>query len=160
VWTADRILKHGGQTNAICQLCRSQPESALHILAKCPYSRVVWAGLSAWLGFNLQPSPMHSYHRIRSWWNDMIQQGGQGPRSAWTASEKIIYTAWNLWKERCRRVFDNIAVDAFQIPDPRINQRWCTAMEGGMDPWRAAKIAAAAGCVRLGKRLFFSMCEL
>jgi hypothetical protein len=89
VWTADRILKHGGQTNAICQLCRSQPESALHILAKCPYSRVVWAGLSAWLGFNLQPSPMHSYHRIRSWWNDMIQQGGQGPRSAWTASRRL-----------------------------------------------------------------------
>jgi hypothetical protein len=34
LWTADRITTHGGQTNPICQLCKSQPETAFHIMAR------------------------------------------------------------------------------------------------------------------------------
>jgi hypothetical protein len=30
---------------------------------------------------------------------------------------KIIYTAWNIWKERCRRVFDKKAVGESQLQD-------------------------------------------
>jgi hypothetical protein len=42
LWTADRVLKHGGQANPICQLYHSQPESALHMLAQCSYSKLLW----------------------------------------------------------------------------------------------------------------------
>ena len=28
-----------------------------------------------------------------------------------------VYTAWNLWKERCRRVFDNKAMDVQHLLD-------------------------------------------
>jgi hypothetical protein len=27
----------------------------------------------------------------------------------------IIYTVWNVWKERCRRIFQNIATNADQL---------------------------------------------
>jgi hypothetical protein len=30
VWSVDRIIKVGGQTNPTCQMCRTQPESAAH----------------------------------------------------------------------------------------------------------------------------------
>jgi hypothetical protein len=35
VWTTDRITKHGGTTNTVCQLYYTQPESLLHMLAQC-----------------------------------------------------------------------------------------------------------------------------
>jgi hypothetical protein len=115
LWTADRLIKHGGQANTICQLCRSQQESALHLLAQCSYSQLVWSGLSAWLGASLQPPPTSSYRRLRSWWNAMIQAGGQGPLHRQERVQKLIYTAWNLWKERCRRAFDNKVTDASNL---------------------------------------------
>jgi hypothetical protein len=30
-------------------------------------------------------------------------------------TQKAIYMKWNLWKERCRRVFDNKAMSATQL---------------------------------------------
>jgi hypothetical protein len=36
MWTADRIVKHGGDANSICVLCRTHPETALHMLARIP----------------------------------------------------------------------------------------------------------------------------
>jgi hypothetical protein len=42
IWTADRVAKHGGQPNMICQLCRCHPETAIHMLTTCPYSVGVW----------------------------------------------------------------------------------------------------------------------
>jgi hypothetical protein len=30
-------------------------------------------------------------------------------------TRKALYTMWNLWKERCRRVFDNKAMLASQL---------------------------------------------
>ncbi|KAF8760504.1 hypothetical protein HU200_010127 [Digitaria exilis] len=41
-----------------------------------------------------------------------------GPAAAQTVRQKeqmVIYTAWNLWKERCRRVFDNKAMMVTQL---------------------------------------------
>jgi hypothetical protein len=52
LWTADRILRHGGQANAICQLCYTHSETALHMLAECPDAIAVWRGHQEWLGFS------------------------------------------------------------------------------------------------------------
>jgi hypothetical protein len=52
VWTVDRITKHGGSTNIICQLCCTQSKSILHMLAECSYSKLVWEALSVWIGTN------------------------------------------------------------------------------------------------------------
>jgi hypothetical protein len=37
----------------------------------------------------------------------MLRQGANERQSHLQA---IIYTIWNVWKERCRRVFQNIAI--------------------------------------------------
>jgi hypothetical protein len=40
LWATDCIIKHDGQSNLICQICHTHPESALHMIVKCPTPRV------------------------------------------------------------------------------------------------------------------------
>jgi hypothetical protein len=45
VWSADQIIKVRGQTNPTCPMCCTQPESVLHMLTECAYSKSVWRAL-------------------------------------------------------------------------------------------------------------------
>jgi hypothetical protein len=40
----------------------------------------------------------------------MLNSGTHGTEDVQARMQKMIYTVWNLWKERCRQVFDNKAV--------------------------------------------------
>jgi hypothetical protein len=46
---------------------------------------------------------------LQGWWNSMIWLHEPG---ADARAQKVVYTVWNIWKERCRRVFDNNDLDA------------------------------------------------
>jgi hypothetical protein len=78
VWTADRIVKHGGSSNPICKLCYSHPQRALHMLVQCPYSNSIWMSLSPRIGTPIQQPPTSVYHRLRVWWRHVSQAGVQG----------------------------------------------------------------------------------
>ncbi|KAF8652259.1 hypothetical protein HU200_062895 [Digitaria exilis] len=45
--------------------------------------------------------------QIKAWWTNLIHTNAGQPETS--RVHIITYTAWNLWKERCRRVFDNKA---------------------------------------------------
>jgi hypothetical protein len=64
--TADRILKHGGQTNHTCQLYHIREESALHMLFECSYSTSVWRGLRDWVGVSINQQTTDTYQRLKS----------------------------------------------------------------------------------------------
>jgi hypothetical protein len=87
MWTADRIMKHGGEANPIYVLCHTHSETAMHMIATCPYSKQVWHGLSGWTGTTLRRPPQHSYRRLTTWWTSMLGDHDQ--------MQRIIYTAWN-----------------------------------------------------------------
>jgi hypothetical protein len=126
LWKVDRLWGSDGNTDVICKLCRSQPESALHMVAVCPYSLVVWRGLEQWIGRTHQPPPSRNFTRLKSWWE------------AWTTGvnrdllQKVVYTMWNLWKERCRRVFQNKAMTSDQLMQQIKNDvlQWNVAWRG------------------------------
>jgi hypothetical protein len=118
VVTADRVLKHGGHANQICLLCITQRESALHMLAQCSYSNSVWSRLAQWIRTQLQALPTNNYRRFKTWWTDTMGEG-QNQQDVNTPKH-VIYMAWNIWKERCRRVlckhvFDNKAMTLAQL---------------------------------------------
>jgi hypothetical protein len=75
LWTADRILKCGGQPNPIYQLCRTHLESAAHMVMTCTYSQTIWTELVAWLGISLLTLPHNSYRCFKSWWRNMMDEG-------------------------------------------------------------------------------------
>jgi hypothetical protein len=136
LWNADRLIKYGANANPVCQLCRSQPEPILHMVAKCSYSRSVWRILSSWLGTDLQDIPAARFQRLQAWWRGMLASGNNGNQDlehAQARLQKLIYIVWHIWKERCRGVFDNKAVQ----PEALANsikldvQQWCVAWNRG-----------------------------
>jgi hypothetical protein len=62
------------------------------------------------MGTDLKDPPAANYRRFQSWWRTMLSSGTQGIDEVQSRLQKLIYTVWNLWKERCRRVFNNRAV--------------------------------------------------
>jgi hypothetical protein len=128
-WTVDRIIKFGGQANPICQLCRTHQESAIHLLAQRPFSQSIWRSLHNWIGVDLQPLPQYSYRTIKTWWSSMLYNGRPQQGDAKLRLQKMIYAVWNIWKERCRRVYDNKVLSASQLQEPirRDARRWLVA---------------------------------
>jgi hypothetical protein len=96
LWTADRLIKHGAIANPIYQLCHAYPESVIHMMAQCLYSRLVWTTLSSWLGTDLQPPSTRNYRRFKSWWHAMTVAGGHGNEAVRVRMQKLIYTVWNI----------------------------------------------------------------
>ncbi|KAF8645956.1 hypothetical protein HU200_066047 [Digitaria exilis] len=71
----------------------------LHMIAKCSYSAQVWNIMAT--GTDFQIPPPTGIRRVIGW--ELISSTGL----THAHTQLIIYTLWNLWKERCRRVFDN-----------------------------------------------------
>jgi hypothetical protein len=110
MWTADRILKHGGQANAICQLCRTRPETMVHMMTQC-FSKQIWMQLEPWTGTTMQPPPCSTYRPA-----GMVDKSDRGRNGGATNNRAAIYiVAWNIWKERCRMVYDNKAMSVNQL---------------------------------------------
>jgi hypothetical protein len=72
----------------------------------------VWADLAPWIGTSLQQPPLQNYRRFKTWWLSMTRRGAQRRTEV---TQRVIYTAWNIWKERYRRVFDNQALSHTQL---------------------------------------------
>jgi hypothetical protein len=130
LWAADRLSKYRRDADIICQLCRTQPESVLHMITQCSYSRSVWMALASWMGTDLKDPPATNYRRFQSWWRTMISSGTQGTDEVHSRLQKLICTVWNLWKERCRRVFDNRAVEPAVLAT--------NAIQSDVQQWRLA----------------------
>jgi hypothetical protein len=71
---------------------------------------------------------------------DAFSHGGvQCSAQASMALQKMICTVWNLWKEHCRRVFDNMVVQPNVLANAvKLDVQWCVAWNG-----RVGSIGAA-----------------
>uniref|UniRef100_A0A0A9C0S7 Uncharacterized protein n=1 Tax=Arundo donax TaxID=35708 RepID=A0A0A9C0S7_ARUDO len=74
----------------------------LHLFTNCTYSvDLVWDMTACWSGIQelrQQGRPL----QIKQWWTDMT---GTGESAKFTERYQTTYIAWNIWKERCRRIF-------------------------------------------------------
>jgi hypothetical protein len=64
------------------------------------------------VGIALQAPPRNGYRRFKSWWNSVLIAH---PLGAQERAQKVIYMTWNIWKERCWRVFDNKGMTEGQL---------------------------------------------
>lgn len=103
ILTADRLQERNWSCNPVCPLCSSAPESALHICLQCPFTQQVWALVEQWTShFVLKPDAASS--ELEAWWLMSLQHVDAKQRRSKVAL--MLYTLWNLWKERNRRIFE------------------------------------------------------
>lgn len=103
LWTSDRLQARGWPNQALCPLYRQAPESVMHLLAECKFSRRVWQSMADWVGCApLRPLYWPVCHDIEEWWR-IVCYSGHLPRRA-TASMVILIT-WEIWIERNARIF-------------------------------------------------------
>jgi hypothetical protein len=115
--TVDRIVRHGGHAVLTYTLCQIDPESHIHLMASCSYALSCWQLIANCFHLKL---PSQVPHGISHWWQTLV-------RSARNAHQLqvMIYTIWNIWKERCRRVF-HCKEQAFQVLASQIQEEICS----------------------------------
>ncbi|KAJ1276395.1 hypothetical protein BS78_05G211800 [Paspalum vaginatum] len=74
----------------------------LHLCLHCPFARAVWD----------QADPARSPN-IMDWWEPAFSSLPKSPKRDFNGI--VIYTLWNIWKERNRRIFENSALTPLQI---------------------------------------------
>ena len=88
----------------MCALCDQEDEITDYLLLACVYSREVWhrllnsVRLQTWA-----PQPQDS---LLEWWQLHRSQAPTGLRKCFDSMVMLTASAWSLWKERNRRVFD------------------------------------------------------
>jgi PAS domain-containing protein len=75
---------------------------------------VVWDQILSWENFtelqsHLQAAPVH----IRTWWEEVVSRVSNSKRRR--LNGVIIYTFWNIWKERNWRIFNNATETVLQV---------------------------------------------
>jgi hypothetical protein len=96
ILTVDRLLARNWPCSPLCALCDQILETAEHLVLHCVVAREVWLLVSHWVqGLVTMPPPDIT---IEEWWNASLQ-GRSKEEKRWV-SFLLMYTAWNLWKER------------------------------------------------------------
>jgi hypothetical protein len=80
--------------------------------ADCNYSKQVWNYFAS-AGVVPQQPPPTTCEGLQQWWTSMV--GHPQANTSSQTEQAVLYIAWNLWKERCRRVFDNKEVGVSQL---------------------------------------------
>jgi hypothetical protein len=86
----------------MCSLCDQEEETAEHLCLRCVFAQEVWCLVAGWLDGLIQLPARDAC--MLEWWN-MAMASVSGKVKAKCASI-MIYTTWNLWKERNRRLFE------------------------------------------------------
>jgi hypothetical protein len=78
------------------------------MMANCSYAKSVWQQVELWSG-EQQLKQHLPISKLIEWWTKLNPGDRRSGNPQNLRATIIVYTAWNLWKERCRRVFDNKA---------------------------------------------------
>jgi hypothetical protein len=87
-------------------------ETGLHLSLSCPFARPVWAQVLSWENYDLQ-LPQQDLASIGTWWEEIASKVPKQERRRFNGV--FIYIVWNLWKERNRRIFENVHKMAQQV---------------------------------------------
>ena len=101
IQTTDNLLAKGIACDPLCSLCNQEPETPAHLCLHCCFAQEVWFLVGQWTEGLIQVP--QSGCLLQDWWNSMMQ--GRSTLNRRQAATISIYTAWNIWNERNRRIF-------------------------------------------------------
>jgi len=113
VWTSDRLAIRGWPRSDVCPLCRTEPESAHHLLVKCRFTKRMWRLIADWLNCQqLHPSGWDSTYSVNEWWHFMGKLRNVPKRAI---KSLLLLVNWEIWKERNSRTFDRREVSTLTL---------------------------------------------
>jgi hypothetical protein len=130
LWTSDRRARHGLQDRPDpCATCLQDEDNVDHILAQCPYAKMVWFGCLRKMGSQLQEPQENT--DLERWWTEARKRLRKEDRRGFDTF--ILLIAWMLWKQRNARVFGNLErqLSTTQIIDTVFEE---------FSLWRAARV--------------------
>jgi hypothetical protein len=114
ILTADNLQKRGWPHQDHCALCNGQLETGLHLSLLCPFAKAVWRLVLSWEHFDAHLTlPSQDPVHLISWWEEAVTKINKGERKRFNGM--VIFTLWNLWKERNRRIFNSAHESAMQV---------------------------------------------
>jgi hypothetical protein len=99
---ADKLQARNWPCNPVCPLCDQAPETAEHISLHCVFLQEVWVLVNAWTT-GLVQVPSHGVG-LEQWWNSSLAAVVKDQKRR--LAGLLMRTAWNIWKERNMRVFE------------------------------------------------------
>jgi hypothetical protein len=110
-WTSERLQRHSLQNNGLCALCSQAPETIVHLLLSCAYSKEVWFVLLPRAGFHhLAPSQERSF---ADRWLLHRKQVHKDQRKGFDSF--VVLVSWHARKERNARIFDKATQRVAQL---------------------------------------------
>nr|TKW29634.1 hypothetical protein SEVIR_3G408950v2 [Setaria viridis] len=126
--TADKLMARNWPCNPVCPLCNNEAETATHMCLHCPFALLVWSKVAIWtMGLISVPT---ADSNLQEWWANSITMVPKAKKR--TVAAMLIYTTWNLWKERNRRIFEGVRCSLLQVfslikEEVALRQRACGA---------------------------------
>lgn len=78
----------------------------------CPFALEVWSLVKSWAGDCIS-LPSSEVQSVQEWWDSALQ--GQSATQQRTTAAILMYTIWNIWKERNRRTFQEAERTPIQV---------------------------------------------
>ncbi|KAI3421504.1 uncharacterized protein J3R85_012196 [Psidium guajava] len=91
----DNLLRRKITGDAICSLCKTQPETSEHIFLLCPWTRNVWEHPK----IRIQITDTDC-SRMDKWLDELLEK-----RDTHLGLEELAVTLWEIWKARNNSVF-------------------------------------------------------
>lgn len=111
--TADNLQRRQIPHDPACALCRGAPETAVHLVAACPFSAQVWLKTAQSLGTPFSNLPMAAGNSLRSRFRNQTRSLPRAYRATWRAT--CLLVSWCIWKERNERIFHSKASTTDQV---------------------------------------------
>ena len=114
ILTADNLAKRGWPHHPLCSLCNQAPETSSHLCLMCPYALQTWTRVFSLSNCNIlsRVSPQN-FSTFMSWWQQASLLTPKGDRKNFNGL--VIYIVWNIWKERNRRIFQQVELTSLEL---------------------------------------------
>jgi len=112
--TADKLALRHWPCNPICPLCGQDAETAVHLCIHFPFAK---RSVDACQKLGWRPHYWHWQGRavqtMKIWWEKSLQ--GRSITQQRTTAAILMYSAWNIWKERNQRTFEGTTQTPAQV---------------------------------------------
>ena len=103
--TGDKLIARNWHCNQTCPLCHLQSETAEHLCLHCPFAMQVWGLVRTWTD-GVISIPLQGVSIEDCWCDTLAQHSKHSKQEQQHVAAILMYTAWNIWKERNRRIFE------------------------------------------------------